>query len=211
MQPYTAYITDDGCLEVVDSTCKLLYSTTLTPGRSGPSVSSKQKPLPIFGFGQKAPPRAQLASNKTTGAPRKKPGSSAGFKKAPLQVSPFADTTTKPSGNTKAATKPPKVPTKPSGKTKVPLKPSKVPKVQKASPPAKFKASPAKIKSSSPGQVKAKAIPVADTSPRACTLAPGELCGGINHCGLDRDCASRGCCAGVLACRRDNEFSWRCQ
>jgi hypothetical protein len=31
--PFTALVSDDGRLEVVDGTCKLLYSTTLTPGK----------------------------------------------------------------------------------------------------------------------------------------------------------------------------------
>jgi hypothetical protein len=186
VQPYTAYISNDGCLEVVDATCVLLYSSTLTPGKGSPGTSSKQKPLPIFGFEQ----QAQLASNKTTGAQRS--GSITGFTRAPPKATPSANKPTNPSGKTMPAKKSPKVP-----------------KPKRASPTAKFKSSPAQAKTSPPGQ--ANASLTAGASARACALAHGALCGGINHCGLDQTCAARGCCAGVLACRRDNEFSWRCQ
>ncbi len=185
MQPYTAYISNDGCLEVVDATCVLLYSSTLTPGKSSPGTSSKQKPLPIFGFEQ----QAQVASNRTTGA--KRPGSGS-FTRTTPQPNPPANKPTNPSGKTTAAKNSPKVP-----------------KPKRASPPAKPNSSPAQPKSSSPK--KAKASVTAGARAGACALARGALCGGINHCGVDQDCAARGCCAGVLACRRDNEFSWRCQ
>jgi hypothetical protein len=55
------------------------------------------------------------------------------------------------------------------------------------------------------------AAATASSGALGCSLARGELCGGVSYCGADRDCAPKGCCAGVLACRRGDELTWRCQ
>jgi hypothetical protein len=92
--PFTAYISDTGCLEVVDRQCNLLYSSTAS-GKSASGGGSK--PLPKGKARLPAPPMLLPRVTNATGAgaaaprrppPRKAPkqravGTVAGFTKAP--------------------------------------------------------------------------------------------------------------------------------
>jgi hypothetical protein len=45
---------------------------------------------------------------------------------------------------------------------------------------------------------------------RACALRLHHPCGGVEVCGVDRECPAKGCCAFGLTCRRQTQQSWQC-
>ena len=158
---YAAFISSDGCLEVVDGTCQLLYSTTLTPGKKAPNSAAMKSPQLMAGFSKPPAPMARLAASPTAGA-----SSTSSFS----QLLPVA-----------RAKLPASVP---SG----------------ASSAAGFPSASSNSKASK-----------AAGASKSCALAVGSVCGGVSLCGVDRQCPAKGCCAGTAACRRYNEFTWRCQ
>ena len=167
---YAAFISSDGCLEVVDGTCQLLYSTTLTPGNSS---ANQQRPQPVARF-KLTPPDARAARNTTTGTSSTRKPPPVRSKRSP----PAAGVISLPAPRASRASKPPSA----SSAVSPPSRASKVP-----------------------------GAPRAASAAGACTLAVGSVCGGVSLCGVDRQCPAKGCCAGTTACRRHNEFTWRCQ
>ncbi len=144
---FAARVSNDGCLEVYDGACSLLYSSSAKK-RGGAA------PLP--------PPLRSSVRKARGAAPPRRTGSAALPPKA-------------------AATKQASAPR------------------QRAPAPSRKPPAPRKRASVASKQAQAKLLPA------------GQVCGGINLCGINGACRSAGRCGAGLACRSFSNFTWTCQ
>jgi hypothetical protein len=215
--PYVAYVTDAGCLEVVDAACALVWSNH---GSSGGSGKRRMRPPKATMLGAKwpfsplasrlAPPQSaravtgQVSPQPNSRGPRPAPASGSGNTWLPA---PTLGRKTLPPATGSAAQL-----------LHVPLAAEKRPPLQDlrglqakpASPALAAVQAAALLPVGSGGAAADSTAAAAGTLHTACSLQKGQPCGGISMCGADGGCTNMGCCAGQLTCLRQSDFLWLC-
>jgi hypothetical protein len=228
--PYTAVVRDDGCLDVLDGSCGVIWRNHDDASSGRRRVAARPPRHSVTSGSSRPPPPQRQASSGASAAP---PGSKMPSSKPPSSKPPSSKP---PSSPRQAGSKPP-LPSAalhsrtPPGSTpnsgpaarKPPAagRPPALPAVQlvqvpqrKQPPPASPAGAAPGVTSSSIGPAGAGAGAGATSSgpawPAACALQQGQPCGGVAMCGLDVACTHLGCCGPQLFCHRYSDFTWRC-
>lgn len=201
--PFTAEVTSDGCLELLDGQCRVYWSNHGDKATKSVHATGTGAPINFT--------RPSRAAGSGAGSRAKKPVSKAGKSPAPGKKGPA----TQPGAGKGPVPK----------KSPAPLQASKSPAPQQASKPSPSpsKEAPAPQQGSTgstsssqqkrppPPRSKPKASPSTQKSQQACKLHDGDVCGGVNLCGRDSPCSNSGCCSAGLKCQRRSKYTWRCK
>jgi hypothetical protein len=203
--PFTAMVTSDGCLELLDGQCRVYWSnhgdratktvpTVHATGTGGPINFTR--PSRSAGSGAKKSPLPGSKAGKSPAPGKKGPATQPGAGKGPApKKSPAPQQASKPSPS----------PSKPS-----PSPNKKVPAPQQGST-GSGSTSGSQQKRPPPPKSKPKKSPSTQKSQQTCKLDDDDVCGGINLCGRDSPCSNSGCCSTGLKCQRRSKYTWRCK
>lgn len=239
LAPYTAHVTHDGCLEVLDGACDavwtnhgLLKAAASPPPRmrlrrldnaSAASIAARPATTP-------RPPSPRSTAILVTPSPKiPRPPPARTMRRPAPKVSPPQKP--RPPMNTFGTAKPPAPSTRlvalptaakaaPPATTPLAATPpnaNKAVQQQRSPPPARAKAAKVPPSRHAKGFTAPKAMrppprprsEVPDARP-VCALQQGDPCGGISFCGADQPCQHIGCCKGPMVCERYSEYVRRC-
>ncbi len=228
--PYVAVLSDDSCLEVRDSRCRLVWNNHdgavgsrgrghAPPPRLARPGSSSSPPARTVA-GARPPPRTVSIGRQARPPPR-------GPRAQPPPAKAAARLTPPPAKAAARLTPPPA-----AGVATLPAAPQPGSSPGRRPPPAPASAQLIKVPSKGArpppdsggqqvlessgtgtgggGSSSSSSSSSSSAAGPICLLHHGQPCGGISLCGSDGVCMHLGCCITGLACVRHSDFLWRC-
>lgn len=194
--PYVAFVTDDGCLEVMDGVCRQVWSNH--------DSSSKDSTRRLGGRRQLNPPPAgrrprpqSAARSESGGVPTQTPTATSSMAARDSSRLPPAQLWQVPM----VAARPTSV------QAARALQPKPVHPAPRTAQTAVWLPVGGGIAAAGGSVQGAKG---AAPSQPACSLLEGQPCGGLMTCGRNGECPHIGCCVAQTACMRRSDYVWLC-